>query len=98
MSIWGYRACAIDIPSSLSINKNQEAFEWLTRLIHTLHLKNLVIISPSMSGQLTLPFIFQLSKKQKNIRGFVPIAPVGTKKFQADDYKQLNVSREEFFI
>jgi pimeloyl-ACP methyl ester carboxylesterase len=101
LSKWGYRAFAIDIPSpksnSFSGKDNQEAIQLLTQIIDTLHLRNLVIISPSMSGRLTLPYMFELRDEQKLIKGFVPIAPVGTNHFSANDYKQLKVSCKEFF-
>jgi len=90
LSEWGYRAFAIDIPPS-GIKDDKEAIQWLTDVIDTLHLKNFVIISPSMSGRFSLPYIFQSNGQTKLVRGFVPIAPVGTSKFHADDYKQLKV-------
>jgi len=100
LSNWGYRAVAIDIPSdgnnSLLVKGDKEAVQWLTRLISKLRLRNLVIISPSMSGRLTLPYIFQLNEQQGLIRGFVPIAPVGTDKINTDDYKKIKVNKYEF--
>jgi len=95
LSSWGYRAYAIDIPKngnrSLPVTEDKLAVQWLTKLIHTLRLSNLVIISPSISGQLTLPYIFQLTKQQQLIRGYVPIDPVGTSHYHADDYTAINV-------
>ena len=96
MSKWGYRAYAIDIPmyenKSLPVYGDEAAVEWLTSLINALHLSNLVIISPSMSNRLTLPYILQLSKHQQLVRGFVPIAAAGTHKYHSSDYKTIGVS------
>ncbi|CAF3699750.1 unnamed protein product [Rotaria socialis] len=95
LTLWGYRAYAIDIPhsgnDSLPVTGDKAAVQWLTRVIRKLHLSNLVIISPSMSGRLTLPYMFQLKKQQKLIRGFVYISPVGTKQYQASDFTQVKI-------
>ncbi|UJR08799.1 hypothetical protein I4U23_013054 [Adineta vaga] len=92
---WGYRAIAIDLPKrknvSLSIDDDQEAIEWMKKLIKSLRLSNLVIISPCKSGDLVLPYIFQLQKTQELVRAFVPIAPTGTERFPNDDYRQVNI-------
>jgi hypothetical protein len=50
-----------------------------------------------MSGRLTLPYVFQLNQKQILIRGFVPIAPVGTNKIKADDYKKIKVNKKRIY-
>ncbi len=89
LSNWGYRSFAIDIPTDHA--NDQEAVQWLRKLIDTLQLTNLVIISPSMSGRMTLPYVIRSKKQRKSIRGFVPIAPVGTNRFQANEYKQIEI-------
>ncbi|CAF1181075.1 unnamed protein product [Rotaria sordida] len=96
LSNWGYHAFAIDIPRNKNktfsvIEDKTIAIQWLTKLIKTLHLSNLVIISPSISGRLTLPYMFQLNKQQDLIRGFVYIAPMGTKQYHASDYKKIQI-------
>lgn len=53
---------------------------------------NFVIVSPSMSGRFSLPYVIQSSAKQQSIRGFVPIAPVGTENYQKADYNRVTVS------
>ena len=78
--------------SSLPVIKETAAAQWLTRLIHALHLSNFVIISPSTSGRFALPYVIESNAKRRSIRGFVPIAPVGTEKFNTHDYKQVTVS------
>ncbi len=96
MSNWGYRVFAVDIPynknNSLPKEREKEAAQWLKQLINTLHLKNLVIISPSMSGRFSLPYIFQLDESQKLIKGFVAIAPVGTEKYKTENYQKIKVN------
>jgi pimeloyl-ACP methyl ester carboxylesterase len=84
--------------SSLPVIQETAAAQWLTRLIRALRLSNFVIISPSMSGRFALPYIMQSNAKQRSVRGFVPIALVGTKNFDTTDYKQITVSRFLFPI
>lgn len=78
--------------SSLPVIQPTAAKQWLTKLIRTLRLTNFVIISPSMSGHFALPYVIQANTRQQAIRGFIPIAPVGTENFNAEDYKHVNVS------
>lgn len=81
---WGFHAFAVDIPANTSKL-------WLKKLLSTLKLQNLVIISPSMSGRLTIPYILRLKYPQNLIRGFVPIAPVGTNAFEKTDFQKVKV-------
>jgi hypothetical protein len=46
-----------------------------------------------MSGRFALPFVIQSNSKQQSLRGFVPIAPVGTKNFDKNEYTKVTVSR-----
>ncbi|CAF1050775.1 unnamed protein product [Rotaria sp. Silwood1] len=96
LASWGYQAFAIDLPgygnSSLPVIQETAAAQWLTKLIRLLRLSNFVIISPSMSGRFSLPYVIKSYAKQQSIRGFIPIAPVGTKKFDTHDYKQVQIS------
>lgn len=73
------------------------AIQLIRNLIYKLQLENVVIISPSMSGRLTLPFIFQPSGQKTPIKGFVPIAPVGTEKYNVTDFKKIKVFPFFFF-
>ncbi len=77
--------------SSLPVIQETAAAQWLTRLIRALRLVNFVIISPSMSGRFALPYVIQANTKQQSIRGFVPIAIVGTKNFDTNDFKKVKV-------
>lgn len=64
----------------------------MIKFIRALRLSNFVILSPSMSGHFALPYVMQTNTKQQTLRGFIPIAPVGTESFDANDYKRVNVS------
>jgi abhydrolase domain-containing protein 14 len=91
-----FRFCIGYGNSSLPVIQETAAGQWLTRLIRALRLSNFVIISPSMSGRFAVPFIIQSNSKLQSLRGFVPIAPVGTKSFDKNDYKQITVSTRLF--
>ncbi|CAF1330088.1 unnamed protein product [Adineta steineri] len=95
LSTWGYRAVTIDIPKkgnhSLPVTNDKQAVQWLKKLIQALELSNLVIVSASASGDLTLPYIFQLEKEQQLVRGFVPIAPISTERRALDYFRQINI-------
>ena len=69
------RAVALDLPGygrSEKISGDRVTF--LLECIEDLALDRPIVISPSMSGQYSLPFIAQYSHK---LRGFVAVAPVG---------------------
>lgn len=71
----GYRAVAIDLPGygeSEQISASPE--EFLREVIEQLNLQNPIIVSPSMSGKYSLPFI---AKYPDVLTGFVAVAPVG---------------------
>ncbi|MEQ8972189.1 MAG: alpha/beta hydrolase [Coleofasciculus sp. C1-SOL-03] len=71
----GYRAVAIDLPGygqSQEIADSPEAF--LREFIEKLNLQNPIIVSPSMSGKYSLPFI---AKYPELLNGLVAVAPVG---------------------
>ncbi len=71
----GYRVVAIDLPGyGTSQNKFTSHPEFLRELIQELNLQKPIIVSPSMSGGYSLPFIVKYAEK---LSGFVPIAPVG---------------------
>ena len=71
----GYRVVAIDLPGyGTSQNKFTSRPEFLRELIEELNLQKPILVSPSMSGGYSLPFIVKYPEK---LSGFVPIAPVG---------------------
>ena len=53
---------------------------FLTHLISSLKLPDPVIVSPSMSGFISLPF---LTAHPEKVKGYIPVAPVSTGKYKA---------------
>lgn len=47
-----------------------------------------VLVSPSMSGRFALPFLLARGER---LAGFVPVAPVGTKDYAAEQYRRVQV-------
>ncbi|KAH9503310.1 Protein abhd14b [Bulinus truncatus] len=85
---WGYRAIAIDLPGrgkSLNSSVSEELKgEFLDALISKLGMSDIVIVAPSMSGSYALPYLFNdKSKESEVVKGFVPVAPVDTDKFES---------------
>ncbi|XP_063020677.1 protein ABHD14A [Melospiza melodia melodia] len=86
----GYRAVAIDLPgfgdsppAEMALTaQGRRAF--LDRVLQELGMQRPVLISPSMSGRFSLPFLLADGDR---LAGFVPIAPVGTKDFTAEQYR-----------
>ncbi|MEM9539418.1 MAG: alpha/beta hydrolase [Cyanobacteria bacterium P01_E01_bin.42] len=71
----GLRAIAIDVPGygqSQKINFSRE--EFLLKLLEALPCDRPILVSPSMSGGYSLPFIARYAEK---LSGFVAVAPVG---------------------
>ncbi|XP_005992719.1 protein ABHD14A [Latimeria chalumnae] len=88
----GYRAVALDLPGfgdtpdADSIKMDQDRVNFLVHFLDALELKNPVLVSPSMSGRFSLPFLMQHSQR---LKGFIPIAPVGTRSYTAEQYKRI---------
>ena len=92
-----YDVVALDLPGYVkskdypNIPKtSEERAKFLNEVIEKLHIERPVIVSPSMSGSYSLPFIFQ-GEKGRNLRGYVPVAPVGTEKYTKDYYENLEL-------
>lgn len=78
----GYRGVAVDIPGygrSQRISVSPQGF--LLELLELLKLNRPVIISPSMSGNYSLPFVIEHKDK---LSGLVAVAPVGIKRYQEE--------------
>uniref|UniRef100_A0A8C5Q2F5 Protein ABHD14A n=1 Tax=Leptobrachium leishanense TaxID=445787 RepID=A0A8C5Q2F5_9ANUR len=81
----GYRAVAIDLPGygesmhALPMSSEKGRTEYLLHVMESLGTRQPVLISPSMSGLFSLPLLLQHPDR---LKGFVPIAPVGTKSFK----------------
>ncbi|XP_053455760.1 putative protein-lysine deacylase ABHD14B isoform X2 [Nycticebus coucang] len=87
----GYRAVAIDLPG-LGCSKKAAApapigelvpGSFLAAVVDSLELGPPVVISPSLSGMYSLPF---LTAPGSQLRGYVPVAPICTDKINAADY------------
>lgn len=76
----GFRAVAIDLPGfgETAATESQPA-EFLLELLNTLGPARPVIVSPSMSGKFSLPFV---SRHPDRIAGFVPVAPAYVEQFR----------------
>ncbi|NP_001279203.1 protein ABHD14A [Callorhinchus milii] len=88
----GYRAVALDLPGfgntpHMEIGKNdQNRADFLLAFLNALGLKAPVLISPSMSGGYSIPF---LMLQNQRVKGFIPIAPVRTKDYSSEQYKKI---------
>ncbi|XP_059571396.1 putative protein-lysine deacylase ABHD14B isoform X1 [Alligator mississippiensis] len=92
----GYRAVAIDLPG-LGNSKDAAAPApvgqpapggFLKSVFEALHLGPAVVISPSLSGMYSLPFLFQHSDL---LKAYVPVAPICTEKFTAAQYASIKI-------
>ncbi|NWV65414.1 ABHEA protein, partial [Malurus elegans] len=59
---------------------------FLDRVLQDLSMQKPVLVSPSMSGRFALPFLLAQGDR---LAGFVPIAPVGTKDYTAEQYQRV---------
>ncbi|XP_030425309.1 protein ABHD14B [Gopherus evgoodei] len=90
----GYRAVAIDLPG---FGHSKEATApapvgqpapggFLKAVCEALQLGRVVVISPSLSGMYSLPFLFQHSQL---VQAYVPVAPICTEKFPTTQYASI---------
>ena len=79
LAAMGYRAVAIDIPGhGKSTGRVEEPASFMAELISALQVEQPVVVSPSMSGSLSLPYLCS-QEGRKTLKGFVPVAPVGAR-------------------
>lgn len=92
----GCRAVAIDLPglgrsklvaAPAAIGELAPA-GFLKEVCDQLNLCPVVVISPSLSGMYSLPFLHQ---HQTLVRAYVPVAPICTEKFTAEQYQSVKV-------
>ncbi|NWS76581.1 ABHEB protein, partial [Crotophaga sulcirostris] len=85
----GYRAVAIDLPGKARW-RAQPQERWGLGEAHpttwALCLGAAVVVSPSLSGMYSLPFLFQHNHL---VKAYVPVAPICTEKFSAEQYAQI---------
>ncbi|XP_074861981.1 protein ABHD14A-like [Carettochelys insculpta] len=90
----GYRAIALDLPGygssppSAAGSTEQGRVAFLQRALTELRLQRPVLISPSMSGRYSIPFVLAHGAQ---LRGFVAVAPVGTEEYTAGQYQQVQI-------
>lgn len=91
----GYEVMAIDLPGfgkskfktpSTPADKGKFLSDFISRMGY----KNAVLVVPSMSGSFAFPFIFT-GGNVRLLKGFVPIAPVGTEGFKEEQFKALSL-------
>ncbi|XP_017587815.1 PREDICTED: protein ABHD14A [Corvus brachyrhynchos] len=86
----GYRVVAIDLPGYGDsppvemVVTAQGRRTFLDHVLQELGMQRPVLVSPSMSGRFALPFLLAHGDR---LAGFVPIAPVGTKDYTAEQYQ-----------
>lgn len=77
----GLRAVAVDLPGYGESDPSQLAApELLPRLLDALDLESAIVVSPSMSGRFSLPFVLDHPER---VAGFVPVAPASRELYQA---------------
>ncbi|NWV01265.1 ABHEB protein, partial [Upupa epops] len=92
----GYRAVAIDLPG---LGRSKDAVApasvgqpapatFLKAVLEALGLGPAVVISPSLSGMYSLPLLME---HEHLLRAYVPVAPICTDKFTAEQYAQVKV-------
>ncbi|NWV01271.1 ABHEA protein, partial [Upupa epops] len=59
---------------------------FLDHILQELGMRKPVLVSASMSGRFALPFLLARGDR---LSGFVPIAPVGTKDYSAEQYRHV---------
>lgn len=75
-------------PDSDALKTDQNRVDLLSRFMESLGVRAAVLLSPSMSGHYSIPF---LMKNNAQLHGFIPIAPVGTKSYTPQQYQTIQV-------
>jgi abhydrolase domain-containing protein 14 len=79
LTAMGHRTVAIDIPGfGQSSGSITDPADFLAEILSTFNLNSPIIISPSLSGKISLPFLVKYPEK---VKGFMPIAPVDTENY-----------------
>ncbi|MGC9506225.1 alpha/beta fold hydrolase [Baaleninema sp.] len=106
----GYRSIAVDLPGyGLSQRLFGRRDNFLEQFLEAANISHPVLVSPSMSGNYSLPFLVEHPDK---LRGYIPVAPVGISQFRkrlegievptlaiwGDDDRILSVSQAEIFL
>ncbi|NXN51389.1 ABHEA protein, partial [Rynchops niger] len=75
-----------DSPPAEMVATVQGRVAFLDRVFQELGMWRPVLVSPSMSGRFALPFLLARGDR---LAGIVPVAPVGTKDYAAEQYQQV---------
>lgn len=75
-------------PDSEALKTDQNRVDLLSRFMESLGVRAGVLLSPSMSGHYSIPF---LMKNNAQLHGFIPIAPVGTRSYTPQQYQNIKV-------
>ncbi|NWW95130.1 ABHEA protein, partial [Rhynochetos jubatus] len=75
-----------DSPPAEMVATAQGRVAFLDHVLRELGMRRPVLVSPSMSGRFALPFLLARGDR---LAGFVPVAPVGTKDYAAEQYRQV---------
>lgn len=78
-------------PDSEGLKTDQNRVDLLSRFMESLGVRTAVLVSPSMSGHYSIPF---LMKNTAQLQGFIPIAPVGTRSYTPQQYQNIQVREE----
>ncbi|KAG8436111.1 hypothetical protein GDO86_007282 [Hymenochirus boettgeri] len=92
----GHRALALDLPG---LGHSSDAVApsplgepapagFLQEVLETLNMVPAVVISPSLSGMYSLPLLLN---KPQSVAAYVPVAPICTDKFSAQEYANVQV-------
>lgn len=91
LALAGYQPLAIDLPN-MGVSKTSDTnFEdsFLSDYIMAEKLDKLVILSPSYSGQFSIPYVVTNADK---LSGFIPVAPILPEKYNdASSYSSLQI-------
>nr|XP_046239604.1 protein ABHD14A isoform X1 [Scatophagus argus] len=92
LAVNGYQALAMDLPGygkspdSEALKTDQNRVDLISRFMESLGVRAAVLLSPSMSGRYSIPF---LMKNNAQLHGFIPIAPVGTRSYSPQQYQNI---------
>jgi abhydrolase domain-containing protein 14 len=77
----GFRAVAVDLPGfGQSKAARLDPDRFLQQLLPALGLKRPIVVSPSMSGRFSFPYVLA---HPEGVAGFVPVAPAGAAQYAA---------------
>lgn len=94
----GYRAIAVDLPGYGKSSYNRAGYNdpanFLNVVMESFSMSNVVVVSPSMSGMYTIPYIFSHHfKNHKNkLIGWVPVAPTGVTSHTQIEYEGVKLA------